>query len=114
MKKSIKFYQIRMIIYCTSILIIGFVFAGKISAPCYFYNNFHILCPACGLTRATINFFKLNFCSAYMYHGFYTCVILPLALLLIINDIYVTIKRAIFHKSGISFIDIIFGKKEVF
>lgn len=114
MKKSIKFYHIRIVIYCISILIIALVLAGKISTSCYFYESFHILCPACGLTRATINFFKFNFYNAYNYHGFYTCVILPLALLLVTNDIYVTIRRAIFHKKGISFIDIIFGKKEVF
>ena len=114
MKKNIKFYHIRIIIYCISILIVAFVFTGKIATSCYFYDNFHILCPACGLTRATISFCRLNFCNAYNYNGFYTCVILPLALLLIINDIYIIMRRIILHKKGISFIDIIFGKKEDF
>lgn len=114
MKKNIKFYYVRIIIYCISILTIALVFVGRISISCYFYDNFHILCPACGLTRATISFCRLNFCGAYNYNGFYTCVILPLVLFLIINDIYVTIKRVFLYKKGISFIDIIFGKKEEF
>lgn len=114
MRKNIRFYHIRVIIYCISILIIALVYTGRISISCYFYNNFHILCPACGLTRATINFCRLNFFEAYKYNGFYTCVILPLALLLIINDIYIAIKRLLFNKKGISFVDIIFGKREEF
>ena len=45
------------------------------------------------------------------YNLFYTVVLIPLVLFLVINDVYILIKRFIFKKKGISFVEIIFGGK---
>lgn len=109
--KKEKFGIVRAIIYIISIVLILLVVIGKIKTSCYFKDNFGIICPACGLTRATISIINLNFYEAMQYNLFYTVVLIPLVLFLVINDVYILIKRFIFKKKGISFVEIIFGGK---
>lgn len=107
--KKIKFEHIRLIIYIISIFLSILVMLEKIKLDCYWKEKFEILCPACGLTRATLNFMKLNFKEALHFNAFYTCILLPLVLFLVINDVYIIFKRYITKKKDISFIEIMLG-----
>ena len=65
--KNEKFGIVRAIIYIISIVLILLVVIGKIKTSCYFKDNFGIICPACGLTRATISIIHLNFYEAIQF-----------------------------------------------
>lgn len=108
-----KFMQIRMIIYILSAILVALVVTGKMTTSCFFLDNYGIICPACGLTRATISIVSLDIKSAMEYNLFYTVVLVPLLFVLIINDVYVFAQRFIMNKKKISFIEIIFGEKNV-
>ena len=106
-----NFMKIRMIIYIISIILVALVMLGTIQTSCYFKDNFNIYCPACGLTRATISIVRFDFRDALSYNLYYTTVLIPLLLILVINDIWVFVKRFILKRKSISFIEIIFGER---
>lgn len=95
-----RFMKIRMLLYLASVILIAFVVVGKIKTSCFFSDRFGILCPACGLTRATISIAKLNIKDAIEYNLYYTVIILPLVITLVANDVYVFIKRFLLRKTG--------------
>lgn len=107
--KKIKFEHIRLIIYIVSVFLSILVALEKIKIDCYWKENLGILCPACGLTRATLNFMKLNFKEALNFNAYYTCILLPLIIILVTNDIYTIFKRYITKKKNISFVEIMLG-----
>lgn len=107
--KKIKFEYIRLFIYCVTTVILVFVVTGKIDIKCYWMENYGVTCPACGITRASINLLKGNFSEAIKYHAYYTCVIMPLVSVLVIEDVFVIIKRLIFKKNTASLVEILLG-----
>ncbi|MBQ3407685.1 MAG: DUF2752 domain-containing protein [Clostridia bacterium] len=109
---KIKFSQIRLIIYIISIVVIIFLLNGKISTHCYWNEKYGFFCPTCGLTRATINIFRFNFIEAAKYNFFYTCILAPFIIILVINDIYIIAKRAVMKGKELSFIEILLGENE--
>lgn len=110
--KKIKFYNVRMIIYIISVILVLFVFVGKISPKCYFYENYGFLCPACGLTRATISILKLKINDAISYNAFYALVLMPFLMFLIIDDVYNIVKRSVCKEQNrYSIVEIILGEK---
>lgn len=111
--KKIKFMYVRLLVYICTIIILFFVYNGKIEAKCYFYQSSGLLCPACGLTRATINIIKLNFTEAIEYNQFFTCVLIPLVFILVVDDIYVILKRLIKKKKSISLVEILTGENKI-
>lgn len=111
--KKIKFEYIRIIIYIISLILTLLVFLGKINITCYYKEHFEILCPACGLTRATANILQLKFRDAYELNAFYTCVLIPFVSILVINDIYVICKRHITGIKDISLVEIMLGEKRI-
>ena len=46
-----------------------------LSFPCFYYKNFGIQCPGCGLTRMFMALIHLDFVSAFMYNPFMFCVL---------------------------------------
>lgn len=108
--KKMKFEYVRLFLYMVMIIIVACVVSGSITTSCYFKDNYNILCPACGLTRATINILKLNFIDAYKYNAFYTVVLAPFSLVIIFNDVYVIIKRLITRKKEFSIVEIVLGE----
>ncbi len=110
---KIKFIHIRMIIYIISVVLVVIIVKQKLQIPCYFLENYGIICPACGLTRATISIVNLDFESAVKYNKYYTLILVPLLIILVLNDIYIFIKRELLKKRGISFIEIIFGDSKL-
>ena len=111
--KKIKFMHIRLIIYVSTIALLFFVYFGKIKTECYFNKVYGLLCPACGLTRATINIIKLNFGEAIKYNKFFSCVLVPFVFILIVDDIYVILRRLIFKKKSISLVEILTGESKI-
>ena len=110
MNKKIKIFSyIRLAIYTAAIIAAVMLINGKITTSCYWNEHFHILCPTCGMTRATINIFKFNFSEAIKYHVVYTCIIFPLVIILMLNDIFVIFKRAITKSDKLSIIEKICG-----
>ena len=109
-KRNYIFEKIRLAIYIFAVILIILAVVNNYEGGCYWREKYGILCPACGLTRATVNFVKLNFKEAYSYNPFYTAVLLPFILFLVINDIFVIIKRKITKKDDISFVEIILGE----
>ncbi len=41
---------------------------SKLNIPCFFRYFFDLYCPGCGMTRAIISVFKLDFLSALYYN----------------------------------------------
>lgn len=107
--KSNTFEKVRLTIYILSIIIAIVVLFTGYEGNCYWRENYKIICPTCGFTRATISFMKLDFKNAITYNAFYTCILLPFILYLVINDIFVVIKRRITKKDEISYVEIILG-----
>lgn len=108
MKKS-KFEYVRLFLYTIMVILVVCVASGRLTTTCYFKENFNILCPACGLTRATISILKLNLIDALKYNAYYTLVLAPFSLIIICNDIYVIIKRLVTHKKELSIAEIVLG-----
>ena len=118
--KSNTFEKVRLTIYILSIIIAIVVLFTGYEGNCYWRENYKIICPTCGFTRATISFMKLDFKNAITYNAFYTCILLPFILYLVINDIFVVIQRWIWlrwrrrvrritKKDEISYVEIILG-----
>ena len=73
---------------------------------CHIYENSGFLCPSCGITRATKAILDFNFGSAISYNSYYTLILLPIFLILLIDDIVcMIIKKR-------SFVGIILDEKE--
>lgn len=108
--KNSKFDMVRLIIYIVAIILAITVLITNYETSCYWRDHYGILCPACGLTRATISFMKLNLRDAFQYNAFYTSVLLPFILFLITNDIFIILKRCITKKEDISYVEIILGE----
>ena len=45
------------------------------SIPCFYYKNFGIRCPGCGLTRMFMALIHFDFVSAFMFNPFMFCVL---------------------------------------
>lgn len=110
MNKKIKIFSyIRLVIYTAAIIAAVMLINGKITTSCYWNDKYGILCPTCGMTRATINIFKFNFSEALKYHAVYTGIIFPIAFILVVNDIYMIFKRCLTKKMELSIIEKICG-----
>ena len=107
--KKIKFEYVRLFIYCVTIVLVVFVVLGKINIKCYWMENYGVMCPACGITRASINIVKGNFAEAMQYHAYYTCVIMPLVTVLVVEDIIVILLRILFKKDTVSLVETLLG-----
>lgn len=104
-----KFEYFRIVLYILGIIFLVFVATGGVNIPCFWKENYNIICPSCGITRATKNLVTLNFKEAYKFHPLYVCILFPFSLFLILNDIYTIIKRKITRKADISYIEIVCG-----
>lgn len=111
--KKIKFEYTRIAIYIISIILAILVVFGKINLLCYWKETYGILCPACGLTRATISILKFDLYNAIEANAFYTIVLVPFVLILVINDLFTIIKRKITKKKDISFVEIMLGEGKI-
>ena len=70
----------------------------------YIKENLGFLCPSCGITRASEAILNLNFSLAIEYNSYFTLVLLPVFLILFIDDIIcIAIKKR-------SFVEIIFRR----
>lgn len=69
----------------------------NINVGCFFRNIFGIRCPGCGLTRAFLSIFNLDFMSAFKYN----IISIPLFIFIIIVNILIVY-------------DIIFNKNKVY
>ncbi len=102
MRKSFKL--IRLFFYLVlAILLILLRFTDIFNFNCYINDTFHILCPTCGITRATIAILNFDFAQAIWHNAYYSLVLFPIFFILLIDDIVCLVlnKR--------SFVDIIFG-----
>lgn len=110
MKNKIKIYTcIRVIIYIVAIICFLLIAAEKITTHCYWNDNYNFKCPTCGMTRATICLSNFNIREAIKYNWYYVCVLLPIAGILVFNDVYVILKRIITKKNEYSIIEKISG-----
>lgn len=66
----------------------------KFNVGCFFLKNFCIRCPGCGLTRAFISIFNLDFISAFKYN----VISIPLFVFIFIANV-VIIYDVIFNKN---------------
>lgn len=63
--------------------IVAYLYIGmNITIPCLFLKIFHLQCPCCGMTRAFLSIFKLNFLSAIHYN----LLSIPLFIVIVISD----------------------------
>lgn len=80
-----KFLSIVGLYFLISITI-KILFSVDVLIPCLWKSLFHIECPGCGLTRASIELIQLNFVKAYKFNPL-IFLILPFGLLYVFIDI---------------------------
>lgn len=102
---------VRLMLYLFAVIVAVLCLNEKIYLKCTFIDKFGIECPACGSTRATLAILRGNIISAIEYNAFYSLVIFPLAVFLVLEDVYTVVKRSIFKKSKVSLIEVMFGGK---
>ncbi len=94
MHDKFTFKKFRILLYIIlGILLCIFKFTNFLIDSCYIYQNFHILCPTCGITRATIAILNLDFVNAIHYNAYFTLVLFPIFLVLTLEDIYCFIRK---------------------
>lgn len=95
-KKLSRFWEIIRIIfylmlYGAFLLIpLEVVLQGSL---CFTYTHFHIVCPACGITRAFSCLMHGQWVLAYEYHPLFTLCIAPICTFLFAQDTYTIITR---------------------
>jgi len=109
-KKNDKYSCIRIIVYIVMIIFLILLVNEKIKTSCYWYDNYGFLCPTCGITRATISILHLEIMKAISYNFYYTCILFPLAMFYIFNDIFVVLARLLFKQERLSHIEKITSK----
>lgn len=102
---------VRIVAYILVVLAVVLCANGKIYLGCMFFEEFGVICPTCGATRATLAMLSGNIISAIEYNAFYSLVILPFVIFLILEDLYVIITRYLLKKERISLIEVMFGGK---
>ena len=107
--KKIKFDLVRLAIYIISTILVIYVVTKNVKIPCYWNENYGMLCPSCGLTRATKNILQFKFNEAAKNNVFYTAIIVPFLFVLLINDWYIIFKRYILKKKDFSYVEMILG-----
>lgn len=99
---------LKIIRICTYILIIISLILLKytdiINTKCYIHENTGILCPTCGITRAIKSILNGNIMSAVENNAYFTMVLLPIFIILLIEDILCIITKKK------SFVEIILGE----
>ena len=105
MDKKNFFKYTRVVLYV--ILIVVFILLKYTDiinfGPCYIKENLGLLCPSCGITRATKALLNFEFTSAIEYNSYYTLLLFPTLLILFLDDIICIILKKR------SLVDIIFG-----
>ncbi len=100
-----KLKYIRIIVYILIIIsMLVLKYTNVIKWTCYINENFGILCPTCGLTRAVRAILNLNLPLAIKYNAYCTLVLFPIFLILFVDDIICMILKKR------SFVDIIFDE----
>lgn len=64
-KKVLKIY---MWVIAIGLGIYAFIATTGITLDCFYYKNFGLKCPGCGVTRMFLSMFKLDFTSAFWYN----------------------------------------------
>ena len=104
MKQKAVFKYIRIIVYIGIIILwIVLKYTNLINWKCYINENFGILCPTCGITRATRAILNFNFPLAIHHNAYCTLILFPIFFILFVDDIICIILKKR------SFVDIIFG-----
>ena len=104
------FSYLRLLFYVLILLLLAcFYWFGIPYIGCYWNNQYHIICPTCGVSRSTIALLHFNFSRAISHHLLFSCLLFPAFLILILDDIVMIIKRMITRKKGYSFIEILLG-----
>lgn len=89
------FSCLRIAVYIVIAITIILLIENKMYFRCYFKENFNLLCPSCGATRATISIFKGDIMQAAKYNLIYTLAVFPIIMFMIIEDIIVIFLRLI-------------------
>lgn len=85
-RKVLKY--IRIITYIAiGIMLLTLKFSNNIGWTCYINENLGILCPSCGITRASIAILNFNFSLAIEKNAYFTLVLFPIFMILFIDDI---------------------------
>ena len=101
--KALKY--IRIVVYIVILIsVILLKYTDLINVRCFVNDNFGILCPTCGITRAMKGIVSFNFSYAINKNAYCTLVLFPIFMILLIDDII----SMILKKK--SFVDIILGE----
>lgn len=70
--KSIKDLKPKLIFTLVYIVAVGIM--RVFNLPCIFIGLFNVPCPGCGMTRAWLSVFSLDFAKAFSYHAMFWAV----------------------------------------
>lgn len=87
-RRSILRY-IRIAVYIAIFIALVLLKIGGTSnfGECYIKENLGLLCPSCGITRGTEALLNFNFPLAIKYNSYFTLVLFPVFLILLVDDI---------------------------
>lgn len=99
------FKYMRIVLYIIILISILLLrYTNLIQGRCFVNDNFGILCPTCGVTRAIKGIASFNFSYAIEKNAYCTLVLFPIFVILLIDDIIsIILKKK-------SFVDIILGE----
>lgn len=85
--KNLKYIRIIIYIIILVLLCMLKLMHASTFGECYINENFGLLCPSCGITRATESLLNFDFLNAISYNSFYTLILLPVFSIFLIDDI---------------------------
>lgn len=77
--------------------------------PCFFYERFHVLCPACGATRALSSLVRLDLPAAAAFHPVFALGLYPIAGLIALEDIAACVYRLCTGRERLSLLQFFCG-----
>ena len=109
MTKKTFFSVVRILVYVAFLLFFALIPMEIIEkgSLCQWYNTFGIVCPTCGFTRGFSNFMHFDFAKSYMYNPVLTLFAAPAVILIMIEDVFVMIKRWLKKTEEMSFAEFI-------
>lgn len=114
MCSPVKKLTVRILIYTVCFLLLLFYLwlcSFEIGFPCLFREFFGITCPGCGATRAAISLLWGDFKAAAQFHPIFALAIYPIAVFLMLQDLFIAGYRVICRKDSTSILEFVWKYK---
>lgn len=113
-KERLKPLQLRIFIYAgLAALVVGYLILCSLGLglSCFVNDTVGVMCHSCGGTRALMHLLTFDFGSAVNMHPVFALVLYPAVMLLIVQDLIISVYNAVKNKREQSMLTFVFGKR---